>query len=148
MNIYTEFKADKIRIKTGDDEIEINIRADFYSAIPGTESFEMFRDDGTSKQIRDFINGHRNKKGLLERIRYWFFRNSVLVLVDKEAQNLATIGQLHSYATIYMDGRIVSIIKKPDSFDSNKLEDIESINKTSINKRGQTNADVVISKLT
>jgi len=148
MNIYTEFKADKIRIKTGVEEIELNIRADFYSSIPRTESFEMFQDNETTRKIKDFIDRHRTKFGLLEKLNYWFLRNRVLVLVDKEVQNLATIGQLCSFGTIHLEGRIVSIIKKPDSFDSNNLQNIESIQTTSINRRGKIIGDVVISKLT
>jgi hypothetical protein len=148
MNIYAEFKRDRLRIKTGDEEIEIRISTDFYTPIPGTESFEMFRDKETNTKLKDFIDRQRNNLGLLEKVNYWFFRNRVLVLVDKEVQNLATIGQLYSYGTLNLDGRIVSIIKKPDTFDSDKLENIESIQTTSINRRGKIIGDVVISKLT
>jgi len=148
MDIYAEFKRDRLRIKTGGEEIEIKIQADFYTPIPGTESFEMFRDKETNKRLKDFIDRHRSNWGLLKKVNYWLFRNRVLVLVDKEVQNLATIGQLYSYGTLNLDGRIVSIIKKPDTFDSDKLENIESIQTTSINRRGNIIGDVVISKLT
>jgi hypothetical protein len=147
MNIYAEFNRERLRIKTGDEEIEIEIQADFYTPILGTESFEMFRDKETNEKVKDFIDRHRSTLGLLEKINYWFFRNRVLVLVDKEVQKLATIGQLYSYGTLNLDGRIVSIIKKPDTFDSEKLENIESIQTTSINRRGKIIGDVVISKL-
>ena len=125
MNIYAEFKRDRLRIKTEDEEIEIKIQADFYTPIHGTESFEMFRDKETNEKLKDLIDRHRSSLGLLERINYWLFRNRVLVLVDKEVQKLATIGQLYSYGTLNLDGRIVSIIKKPDTFDSENLESIE-----------------------
>jgi hypothetical protein len=86
-------------------------------------------------------------EAVFKKVNYWFFRNRVLVLVDTEVQNLATIGQLHSYGTLNLDGRIVSIIKKPDTFDSDELENIESIQTTSINRRGKIVGDVVISQL-
>lgn len=147
MDIYIEFNLNRLRVKTGDEEIEIKIHKDFYSTIPGTESFEMFRDEGTNKELTDFIGRHRNKLGLLARVNYWFFRNRVLVLVDKDVQERATIGQLYAYGTIHLDGRIVSIIKKPETFDSGRLENIELIDSTSINRRGKIIGDVVISKL-
>lgn len=147
MNIYAEFKRDSLRIKKGDEEIEIKIQANFYTPIPGTESFEMFRDKETNKKLKNFIDRQRSNLGLLEKVNYWFFRNRVLVLVDKEVQNLATIGQLYSYGILNFDGRIVSIIKKPDTFNSDKLENIESIQTTSINRSGKIIGDVVISKL-
>lgn len=106
----------------------------------------MFRDNETNKKLKDFIERQRSKLGPLEKVNYWFFRNRVLVLADKEVQNLATIGQLYSYGTLNLGGRIVSIIKKPDTFDSDKLENIESIQTTSINRRGKIIGDVVISK--
>ena len=147
MNIYAEFNRDRLRVKMGGEEIEIKIQTDFYTPIPGTESFEMFRDNETNKKLKNFIDRQRSTLGPLEKVNYWFFRNRVLVLVDKEVQNLATIGQLYSYGTLNLDGRIVSIIKKPDTFDSDKLENIESIQATSINRRGKIIGDVVISKL-
>lgn len=108
----------------------------------------MFRDEKTNKNIKDFIDRQRSKFGLLEKINYWFFRNRVFVLVDKQVQELTTIGQLCSFGTLNLDGRIVSINKKPYSFDSCKLENIESIRTTSINRRGKIIGDIVISKLT
>jgi hypothetical protein len=86
MNIYTEFKLDRLRVKTQEEEIEIKIQKDFYSPIPGTESFEMFRDEGINKILKDFIDRHRNSLGSFAKINYWFFRNRVLVLVDKECR--------------------------------------------------------------
>jgi hypothetical protein len=147
MNIYTEFKLDRLRVKTQEEEIEIKIQKDFYSPIPGTESFEMFRDEGTNKILKDFIERHRNSLGSFAKVNYWFFRNRVLVLVDKDVQERATIGQLYAYGTIHLDGRIVSIIKKPDTFNSDRLENIESIRNTSINRQGKIIGDVMISKL-
>jgi formylmethanofuran dehydrogenase subunit C len=107
MDIYVEVKRDRLRVKTGDQEIEIKIRTDFYTPIAGTESFEMFRDEKTNEKLKDFIHRHRLKLGLFGKINYWFFRNRVLILVDNEVQQLATIGQLYAYGTIHLDGRVV-----------------------------------------
>ena len=148
MDIYVEVKRDRLRVKTGDEEIEIKVRTDFYTPIPGTESFEMFLDEKTNEKLKDFIHRHRLKLGLFGKINYWFFRNRVLILVDNEVQQLTTIGQLYAYGTIHLDGRVVSIIKKPLTFDSKKLENIELIKTTSLNRQGKIIGDVLISKLT
>ncbi|WP_276371811.1 hypothetical protein [Chryseolinea sp. H1M3-3] len=147
MNIYVEYKLGRLRLKTGEEEIEVEVQKNFYSSIPGTESFEMFRDEETIMKLSDFISRHRNKLGPLAKVNYWFFRNRVLSLVDKDVQERATIGQLYVYGTLYLDGRIVSIIKKPETFDSGKLESIELIDNTALNRRGKIIGDVIISKL-
>lgn len=134
MNIYIEFKKDRLRVKIGDEQLEINVREDFYSSIPGTESFQMFRDQVTIEKLKDLVNRHREKLGFLKKIQYWFLRNRVLALVDPDVQRLATIGQLHTYATCYLDGRTIAVINKPFRFDSSDLGDIEKIKDAYINR--------------
>ena len=148
MNIYIEFKKDRLRVKIGTKQLETNIQGDFYSSIPGTESSYMFRDQATIEKLKDLVNRHREKLGLFKKIQYWPLRNRVLALVDHEVQKLATIGQIFTYATCFLDGRIVAVISKPVAFDSSDLGDIEKIKDAYINRGRKMKGDIIISELT
>ncbi len=86
MNIYVEFKRDRLRLKTGEEEIEIKVRPDFYSPIPGTESFYMFHDNATNNRLKDFIGRQRSNLRLFDKVKYLFLRNRVLAVIDKKVQ--------------------------------------------------------------
>lgn len=146
MTIYIEFKKSKLRAMIGTEEIEIIVPLNFYSLVPRTESYYMFGDDETNVRLKDLVDRHRNRLGLFGKIRYWFFRNSVFSLVDKEAQDLATVEQIYAYATLILDARVIWIIKKPETFNSTNLKDIDKIKHTYIN-RGQIKAGGLISKI-
>jgi hypothetical protein len=147
MNIYIEFKRDRLRVKIGSEQLETIIQGDFYSSIPGTESSYMFRDKVTIEKLEDLVNRHREKLGFFKKIQYWSLHNRVLVLVDNEVQKLATIGQIFTYATCYLDGRIVAVINKPLTFDSSNLADVEKLKDTSINRGWKIKKDIIISEL-
>ena len=144
MNIYVEFKKPKLRVRIGTEEIEVMVPSNFYSSIPGTESFYMFRDDETINRLKDLVERHRSQLGFFGKIRYWFFRNTVFSLVDKEVQGLATLAQIVSYTGLFLDARVDWVIKKPETFDSANLKDAEKIKHTHIN-RGRTKGNVVLS---
>src|SRR5690606_3806368 len=97
MKIYIQFKKLALRIRLKAEEIEVMVPSNFYSSIPGTESFYMFRDDETNNKIKSFIERHKNNLGFFGKIRYWFFRNTVFSLVDREIHDLVTILQLGGY---------------------------------------------------
>lgn len=144
MTIYIEFKKSKLRVRIGPENVEIIVSSNFYSLIPSTESYYMFRDDETNARLKDLVDRHRNQLSLLGKIRYWFFRNSVFSLIDKEVQDLVTTEQIYAYATLILDARLNWIIKKPEMFDSTNLEDIEKIKHTYIN-RGRIKGNELIS---
>lgn len=147
MDIYGEFKKDRLRFKIGTEEIELFISNNFYSPVTGTESFYMFRDNDTTVKLKDFIERHRKKLGLYRRFRYWFLRNRVFVIIDKDVQGLVTIGQIYAYLELHLEGRVISIIKKPETFDSLRLQDVMKLRHMSINRQGNILGDVIISKL-
>lgn len=147
MDIYGEFTKDRLRFKIGTEEIEVLISDNFYLPITGTDSFYMFRDNDTIDKLKDFIERHRIILGLYRRFRYWFLRNRVFVIIDKDVQDLVTIGQIYAYLELYLDGRVISIIKKPEAFDSLQLQDIMKLRHMSINRQGKILGDVIISKL-
>lgn len=146
MNIYIEFKKSKLRVMIGTEQIEVAIPSNFYSPVPGTESFYMFREDETNNQLKDLVERHRSHLGFLGKIRYWFFRNSVFSLVDKEVQDLTTLVQIVSYTGLFLNARVDWVIKKPEAFDSTNLNDVEKVRQTYIN-RGRVKGDVVLSKM-
>lgn len=146
MNIYIEFKKSKLRVRIGTEEIEVMIPSNFYSLVPNTESFYMFRDDEINRQLKDLIDRHRSQLVFLRKISYWFFRNTVFSLVDKEVQDLATTEQIYAYAELILDARVNWIVKKPETFNSTNLENIKKIKHTYIN-RGRIKGDELISKI-
>ena len=145
MNIYGEFQKAILRVKIGTEEIKIQVQPDFYTPIPGTESFYMFRDMDIISKLKDLVDRHRKNLGLYRKLRYFPLRNRALVVVDKETQDLVTIQQIYAYVTLFLDARVVYVIKKPDNFISDKLESIENIKDSSIN--GHFDGDTIISKL-
>src|SRR5688500_2504516 len=118
MNIYIEFKRDCLRMKVGNDQIEIKVHSNFYSPIPGTESFYMFQDNKTINRLKELIKRQKNNLRLFTKLKYQLLRNRVLTLVDTEVQDMVTVEQIYSYATLFLDGRVIFVIKKPSTFDS------------------------------
>ena len=139
MNIYCEFKKERIRIKINGDEIAVQLRDDFYPR-------KMFKDATTTNMLEGFVFYHKKKLGLIERIKHRFEKNRVLILLNQEVQDLVTIRQIYNYATLFFEGKSVYIIRKRSDFDSLKLEAIEKITDEYINSRYHD--DTVISNLT
>ncbi len=120
------------------DEIAIMISKDFYSG-------KMFRDASTYQKLRGFIYMHLSTLGFVARLRYRFEQNRALLLIDEAVQNHVTIRQLYNYSTLFLDGRSVYIIRKPETFDSLRLENTENIREEYIN--GRMHDDTVLSAL-
>jgi hypothetical protein len=139
MNIYCEFRKERIRIKINGEEIAVMLRDDFYPR-------KMFKDTITNNKLEGFVYYHRKNLGLLDRIKYRFEKNRVLILVNKEIQEFVTIRQMYNYASLFLDGKHVYIIRKRDDFNSDKLEETEKITDEYINNR--YNDDTVIAALT
>ena len=139
MNIYCEFRKERIRIKINGEEIAVMLRDDFYPR-------KMFKDTITNNKLEGFVRYHRKKLGLIDRIKYRFEENRVLILINKEIQEFVTIRQMYNYASLFLDGKHVYIIRKRDDFNSDKLEETEKITDEYINSR--YNDDTVISALT
>ena len=139
MNIYCEFRKERIRIKINGEEIAVMLRDDFYPR-------KMFKDTITNNKLEGFVHYHRKKLGLIDRIKYRFEENRVLILINKEIQEFVTIRQMYNYASLFLDGKHVYIIRKRDDFSSDKLEETEKITDEDINSR--YNDDTVISALT
>jgi hypothetical protein len=139
MNIYCEFRKERIRIKINGEEIAVMLRDDFYPR-------KMFKDTITNNKLEGFVYYHRKNLGLLDRIKYRFEKNRVLILINKEIQEFVTIRQMYNYASLFLDGKHVYIIRKRDDFNSDKLEETEKITDEYINNR--YNDDTVIAALT
>jgi hypothetical protein len=144
MTVYGEFKKDRIRFSINGEEISIKVGTKFYSKADKKESYHMFTDKAINKRIQEFVNKHRNKLPLLEKLKYIFLRNTVVILVDKDVQPVLTMRLIQAYATLSLDARAVDVIKKPDDFFDNHLESIESIRNLNLNDK---NLDIPISKL-
>jgi len=139
MNIYCEFRKERIRIKINGEEIAVQLRDDFYPR-------KMFKDAMTNNKLEGFVFFHKSKLGFIEKIKYRFEKNRVLMLISPEIQDFVTIRQMYNYAALFLEGKSVYIIRKPADFDSHKLEDVERIREEYINSRYHD--DTVISKLT
>jgi hypothetical protein len=139
MNIYCEFKKEKIRIKINGDEIAVQLRDDFYPR-------KMFKDAITSNKLEGFVYYHRKNLGLIDRLKYRFEKNRVLILINREIQEFVTIRQMYNYASLFLEGKYVYIIRKRDGYNSDRLEEIESISDEYINSRYHD--DTIIASLT
>ena len=139
MNIYCEFRRERIRIKINGEEIAVMLRDDFYPR-------KMFKDTITNNKLEGFVYNHRKKLGLIDRLKYRFEKNRVLILISREIQEFVTIRQMYNYASLFLEGKHVYIIRKRDDFNSDKLEDLENISHEYINSR--YNDDTVIAALT
>lgn len=139
MNIYCEFRRERIRIKINGEEIAVMLRDDFYPR-------KMFKDTITNNKLEGFVYYHRKNLGLIERIKYRFEKNRVLILISQEIQEFVTIRQMYNYASLFLGAKHVYIIRKRDDFNSDRLEELESISNDYINSR--YNDDTVIAALT
>lgn len=139
MNIYCEFRKERIRIKINGDEIAIQLRDDFYPR-------KMFKDAITNNKLEGFVYYHRKKLGLIERLKYRFEKNRVLVHISQEIQEFVTIRQIYNYATLFLEGKYVFVLRQKNTFDSAKLEELEKISEEYIN--GRYHDDTIIAALT
>lgn len=139
MNIYCEFKKDRIRIKISGDEIAIQLRDDFYPR-------KMFKDAITNNKLEGFVYFHKKNLGLIERLKYRFEKNRVLILVSREIQEFVTIRQIYNYASLFLEGKHVFIIRQKGDFNCEKLEQLEKVSDEYINSRYHD--DTVIAALT
>lgn len=139
MNIYCELRKERIRIKINGDEIAIQLRDDFYPR-------KMFKDAITNNKLEGFVYYHKKSLGLIERLKYRFEKNRVLVLINHEIQEFVTIRQIYNYATLFLEGKQVYVIRQKNGFNSDKLEELEKISDEYINSR--YNDDTIISALT
>jgi len=138
MNIYCEFRKERIRIKINGDEIAIQLRDDFYPR-------KMFKDAMTNNKLEGFVFFHKKELGLFERLKYRFEKNRVLILVNQEIQDYVTIRQIYNYASLFLEGKYVFIIRQKGDFNCDKLEELEKISGEYINSR--YNDDTIISAL-
>ena len=139
MNIYCEFRRERIRIKIHGEEIAVMLRDDFYPR-------KMFKDTITNNKLEGFVDKHRKKLGLFDRLKHRLKKNRVLILISREIQEFVTIRQIYNHASLFLRGKQVYIIRKRDDFNSDKLEDLENISNEYINSR--YNDDTVIAALT
>lgn len=139
MNIYCEFRKERIRIKINGDEIAVQLRDDFYPR-------KMFKDAITNNMLEGFVYVHKKNLGLFERLKYRFEKNRVLILINHEIQQFVTIRQIYNYATLFLEGKYVFVIRQKNGFNSDKLEELEKISDEYINSR--YNDDTIISALT
>jgi len=139
MNIYCEFRKERIRIKINGEEIAVMLRDDFYPR-------KMFKDTITNNKLEGFVYYHRKNLGLIARLKYRFEKNRVLMLISREIQEFVTIRQMYNYASLFLGGKHVFIIRKRDDFNSDKLEELEHISNEYINTR--YNDDTIIAALT
>ena len=139
MNIYCEFRKERIRIKINGDEIAIQLRDDFYPR-------KMFKDAITNNKLEGFVYYHKKSLGFIERLKYRFEKNRVLILINHEIQEFVTIRQIYNYATLFLEGKYVFVIRQKNEFNSEKLEELEKISDEYINSR--YNDDTIISALT
>lgn len=138
MNIYCEFKKERIRIKINGDEIGIQLRDDFYPR-------KMFKDVMTNNKMEGFVFYHHKKLGLIERLMYRFKKNRVLILISQEIQQFVTIRQIYNYASLFLEGKYVYILRQKNGFNCDKLEELEKISDEYINSR--YNDDTIIASL-
>ncbi|HMG90380.1 MAG TPA: hypothetical protein VK589_09975 [Chryseolinea sp.] len=139
MTIYCEFRKERIRIKINGDEIAVQLRDDFYPR-------KMFKDAITNNKIEGFVYYHRKNLGIIDRLKYRFEKNRVLLLINREIQELVTIRQMYNYASLFLEGKYVYVIRKRDDFNSDKLEELEKISDEYINSRYHD--DTIIASLT
>ena len=139
MNIYCEFRKERIRIKINGDEIAIQLRDDFYPR-------KMFKDAMTNNKLEGFVYFHRKSLGLFKRLKYRFEKNRVLILINHEIQELVTIRQIYNYVTLFLEGKYVYILRQKNGFNCDKLEELEKISDEYINSR--YNDDTIIAALT
>lgn len=139
MNIYCEFKKEKIRIKIGRDEIAVQLRDDFYPR-------KMFKDAITNNKLEGFVIIHKKALGLIERLKYRFQKNRVLILIHQEIQKFVTIRQIYNYASLFLEGKNVYIIRQKGDFNCDNLEELEKISDQYINSRYHD--DTIIAALT
>lgn len=139
MNIYCEFKKERIRIKIGRDEIAVQLRDDFYPR-------KMFKDTITNNKLEGFVIIHKKALGLFERLKYRFQKNRVLILIHQEIQKFVTIRQIYNYASLFLEGKYVYIIRQKGDFNCEKLEELEKISDQYINSRYHD--DTIIAALT
>ncbi|HTE33314.1 MAG TPA: hypothetical protein VK666_23195 [Chryseolinea sp.] len=146
MNIYVELAKSAIRLKIDSDDVQIKIPPDFYTKIKGTSTYKMFLDSASNNKVKHFITHRRNNLGFYGKLRYIFMRNTVLVMVDHDVQELMTIRLIHAYATLSFDARVVYVLRKSGSFADMNLDAIEVYKELCLNN-GRLNEDVPISKL-
>jgi hypothetical protein len=139
MNIYCEFRKDRIRIKINGDEIAIQLRDDFYPR-------KMFKDAITNNKMEGFVYFHRKNLGIIDRLKYRFEKNRVLILISREIQEFVTIRQIYNYASLFLEGKYVYVIRDKPGFNTTKLEELEKISDEYINSRYHD--DTIIAALT
>ena len=139
MNIYCEFRKDRIRIKINGDEIAIQLRDDFYPR-------KMFKDAITNNKLEGFVYFHRKKLGIIDRLKYRFEKNRVLILISREIQEFVTIRQIYNYASLFLEGKYVYVIRHKDDLNTTKLEELEKVSDEYINSRYHD--DTIIAALT
>lgn len=138
MNVYCELLMGRIRIKIDGDEIALQVTPEFYST-------KMLKDSVTTSKLKAYVQWNKNALSLLEKIKYPFELNRVFMLVNNDVQEKVTIRQIHDFATLYLDGKSVYIIPKPEGFDSTELEHVERIRTEYVN--GRHHGDTAIAKL-
>lgn len=139
MNIYCEFTKERIRIKIDGDEIAVQLRDDFYPR-------KMFKDAITNNKLEGFVFVHKKALGIFDRLKYRFEKNRVLILVHQEIQKFVTIRQIYNYASLFLEGKHVYIIRQKRNFNCDKLEELEKISHEYINSRYHD--DTIIAALT
>jgi hypothetical protein len=139
MNIYCEFTKERIRIKINGDEIAVQLREDFYPR-------KMFKDAITNNKLEGFVYYHRKNLGFIDRLKYRFEKNRVLMLINREIQEFVTIRQMYNYASLFLEGKYVYIIRQREDFNADKLEELEKISDEYINSRYHD--DTIIASLT
>jgi hypothetical protein len=139
MNIYCEFLKEKIRIKINGEEIAVQLRDDFYPR-------KMFKDGITNNKLEGFVVYRKKSLGIIDRLKYRFVKNRVLILISKDIQELVTIRQIYNYASLILDAKFVYIIRKIDTINSEKLEELEKVSNDYIN--GRYHDDTIIASLT
>jgi hypothetical protein len=139
MNIYCEFKKEKIRIKIDGDEIAVQLRDDFYPR-------KMFKDAITNNKLEGFVFIHKKALGIIDRLKYRFEKNRVLILVHQEIQTFVTIRQIYNYASLFLEGKYVYIIRQTRNYNCDRLEELEKISNEYINSRFHD--DTIIAALT
>jgi hypothetical protein len=106
----------------------------------------MFKDAITNNKLEGFVYYHKKSLGFIERLKYRFEKNRVLILINHEIQEFVTIRQIYNYATLFLEGKYVYIIRQKNGFSSEKLEELEKISDEYINSR--YNDDTIIAALT
>jgi len=145
-NTYTIFKKNHLEIELCNEEISIPIPENFYSPIPDTESYRMFKEELIITRIKEFIKRQKGNLTFIERIKHRLLLNDVILLIGKDIENTVSLRQLYDFTVLFFNCLNVSILKYPKQLKLMELKELENIKHYSINN-GKFPDNIPVSKI-